>query len=86
MFLWPWHSLAAAALMQPLAWELPYARGAALKKTKKQKTIFQLPDPLIDPVLSSLTRKIFNIETTVMGMGFEVRWIRFDPGNCLLVA
>ena len=26
---------AAAARIQPLAWELPYATGAALKKTKK---------------------------------------------------
>ena len=29
---WPllWHRLAAAALIQPLAWELPYVLGAAL--------------------------------------------------------
>ena len=27
--------LAAAALIQPLAWELPYAAGAALKKIGK---------------------------------------------------
>ena len=31
--LWP----AAAAPIQPLAWEAPYAVGAALKKAKKQK-------------------------------------------------
>ena len=29
---WLWDSLAAAALIQPLAWKLPYAAGAALKK------------------------------------------------------
>ena len=29
--LWFWHKLAAAALIWPLAWELPYAAGAALK-------------------------------------------------------
>ena len=28
---------AAAALIQPLAWELPYAAGAALKRKKKKK-------------------------------------------------
>ena len=28
---------AAAAPIQPLAWELPYAKGAALKKRKKKK-------------------------------------------------
>ena len=30
---------AAAALIQPLAWELPYAAGAALKRKKKKKNI-----------------------------------------------
>ena len=29
--LWLWCRLAAAALIGPLAWELPYAEGAALK-------------------------------------------------------
>ena len=31
VLLWLWHSPAAAALTQLLAWELPYAVGAALK-------------------------------------------------------
>ena len=30
--LWLWHRLAATALLRPLAWELPHAVGAALKK------------------------------------------------------
>ena len=39
LLLWLWHRLAAAAPIQPLAWELPYATGAAIKtiaKTWKQ--------------------------------------------------
>ena len=32
-----WHRPVAAALIQSLAWELPYAVGMALKKTKKKK-------------------------------------------------
>ena len=32
-----WRRLAAAALMQRLAWELPYATGAALKRKNKKK-------------------------------------------------
>ena len=36
---WLWHRLAAAALIQPLRWELVYAMGAALKKQKKIKII-----------------------------------------------
>ena len=35
----PWlqHRLAVAALIQPLAWELPYAAGADIKAKKKEK-------------------------------------------------
>ena len=35
--LWLWCRLAAAALIQPLAWELPYVAGMALKKQKNNK-------------------------------------------------
>ena len=31
VLLWLWHRLAAAALIRTLAWEPPYATGAALK-------------------------------------------------------
>ena len=34
-----WHRLAAVALIQPLAWKLPYAAQAALKSQKKKKII-----------------------------------------------
>ena len=34
MWLWLWRRLAAAALIGPLAWELPYAAGATLKRKK----------------------------------------------------
>ena len=37
VWLWLWHRLAAIALIQPLAWEQPYAAGAALKQTKDKK-------------------------------------------------
>ena len=33
--LWLWRRLAAIALIRPLAWEPPYATGAALKSNKK---------------------------------------------------
>ena len=37
--LWLWCRLAAVAPIRPLAWELPYATGEALKeKKKKEKT------------------------------------------------
>ena len=35
--LWLWCRLAATAPIRPLAWEPPYASGAALEKDKKTK-------------------------------------------------
>ena len=37
VWLWLWYRPAAAAPIQPLAWEPPYAEGVALEKTKKKK-------------------------------------------------
>ena len=37
MWLWLWCQPAAAAPIPPLAWELPYISGAALKKKKRKK-------------------------------------------------
>ena len=34
--MWLWHRLAATALIQPLAWKIPYVMGAAVKKKKKK--------------------------------------------------
>ena len=35
--LWLWRRLAATALIQPLAWEPPYAAGAALKRQRQSE-------------------------------------------------
>ena len=35
--LWLWHRPAAIAPIRPLAWEFPYAVGAALKSKKKKE-------------------------------------------------
>ena len=35
--LWLWRRPAATALIRHLAWETPYATGATLEKTNKQK-------------------------------------------------
>ena len=37
MWLWLWCRLAAIAPIQPLAWEPPYAMGAAQEMAKRQK-------------------------------------------------
>ena len=36
--LWLWHRTAATTPIGPLAWEPPYASGAALKSGKKKKS------------------------------------------------
>ena len=36
-FLWLWGRLAAVALIQPLAWEPPYATGSGPRKGKRTK-------------------------------------------------
>ena len=43
MLLWLWCRLAAVAPSRPLAWEPPYATGAALKKNKKKKVDTGVP-------------------------------------------
>ena len=37
VLLWLWHRPAAASLIQPLAWEPPYASGAAQEMAERQK-------------------------------------------------
>ena len=38
-WLWLWHRPAAASLLHPLAWELPYASGMTPKRKKRKKKI-----------------------------------------------
>ena len=60
--LWLWCRLAATALIRPLAWEPPYASGAAQrnsKKTKKKKPKnknFHLGVPVVTQWLTNPTR------------------------------
>ena len=55
--LWLWHRLASVAPIQPLAWELPYIAGAALKSKNKIKITFSSPKstlPLGFPILANV--------------------------------
>ena len=40
--LWLWCRLAAVAPIHPLAWEPPYATGAALEKTKRPRKFYKV--------------------------------------------
>ena len=59
VLLWLW--LAATALIQPLAWELPFATGAALKKKTKN---------LIKTICVYLKAVIKKLETTSVIFGW----------------
>ena len=50
--MWLW--LAAAVLIQPLAWELPYAGGVALKKKKKKPSLVSSFGVAYDAVINSI--------------------------------
>ena len=73
--LWLWCRPAAAAPIQPLAWELPYATGAVLKqnKTKKQTKLSEHRGveenswsyKCIDNVVYSKMRNIFSLRLRV---------------------
>ena len=42
MLLFLWYRWAATAPIGPLAWELPYAEGAALKRQQKENEMLEL--------------------------------------------
>ena len=66
--LWLWRGLAAVALIQPLAWELPYATDVALKSKKKKGV------PVMAQWLPNLTRK-YEVAGSIPG---PAQWVN-DP-------
>ena len=46
--LWLWRRPVATALIRPLAWEPPYAAGAALKSKKKRKVCQAAGVPIVE--------------------------------------
>ena len=56
MLLWLWCRPRAAALIRPLAWELPYATGMALKNFFKKSWFFEKINKIYK-TLARLTKK-----------------------------
>ena len=54
-----WPRPAAAALIHPLAWELPYTMGAVLKRTKSLKIEYKEPISCFEEVRVCLAEKKF---------------------------
>ena len=57
VLLWLWCRPAAVALIGPLAWEPPYATGAALKNKNKQTNKIQYYKPRANIILNDEIRK-----------------------------
>ena len=56
--LWLWRRPAAKALIRPLAWELPYNMGAALKRQNKKQNSHSINILLTSDVLQYLLQPL----------------------------
>ena len=74
MLLWLWHSSAAAALIQPLAWELPYAVGGALKR-HTEKTIHCIQNHY------TMSSEEMLLDKAVLGDGLDTMYKPGEKGD-----
>ena len=72
--LWLWHRLAPIALIQPLAWEPPYATGVALKRQKKKKDFSKKENHQN----SLVAQWVKEPALALLWLG-SLLWHRFDP-------
>ena len=72
--LWLWHRLAAIALIRPLAWELPYASGAALKRQRKKK-LFSFAASLSTYFHMKINNTLLLLSVTGCCLVLNVSWI-----------
>ena len=64
--LWLWGRLAVTAPIQPLAWEFPYAVGAALKEKKKASHSIAENLTMVSPTVHRPKPKLLNTIDTVL--------------------
>ena len=55
--LWLWCQPAATAPIRPLAWEPPYASGAALEKTKKKRNLIRFRSAVLGKKTNDLNKE-----------------------------
>ena len=73
--LWVWYRMAATDLIWPLAWELPYAMGVALKRKEKTKTktknqITAMKDKRVNKFI--IMKKLFQIYKKIGSYSIKV--------------
>ena len=67
LWLWPWLWPAAAALIRPLAWELPYTAGVALRR---RTTTTKNPNKQTNKKTMMLDKKLlYNLNLPVIKVG-----------------
>ena len=74
VLLWLWCRLTTAALIRPLAWGLPYAVGAALKRKKEDSKILKLDGTSESSELGPVEPWALAPPLGVVAMG---RWLPF---------
>ena len=77
LWLWLWHRPAATAPIQPLAWEPPYATGAALKK--KKKIADSISVLVIDLLISSISSWVSLRSLYLFKNLIFYRWLNWGP-------
>jgi len=70
VWLWLWCALAAAAPIQPLAWEPPYARGMALKKYLKVEVTPWSMGCRMDAVLTGMKITLISLYISIRAPGW----------------
>ena len=66
--LWLWRRLAATAPTRPLAWEAPYATGAAQDKAKRQKKKKKQKQKTSLRSVSSFSKYIFDHDASLLSI------------------
>ena len=66
VLLWLWYRSAAVALIQPLAWELPYVAGMVLKKQNKTTLTRHEDSPVHFKVFSHVQHLILEEKTITL--------------------
>ena len=79
--LWLWCRPVATTLIRPLAWELPYAAGTALKSKKQTKHLLSISGKRFLNRLSRSSPVAQCIEDPALSLQWlrSLLWCRFDP-------
>ena len=78
--LWLWCRPAATTPIGPLAWELPYAAGAALKRQKKKKEKKKLSKIEVGFLISSLPLEVLRCSIWPFVKGIVEQVLGWEPG------